>query len=140
MLSSGAVVTGYSRDTFIHVELPYKFSGMYCLTKALEEHLCRQYAVEYGLTIVALLPWSVVDGPTLSGKNGEALRYGPGFFGLVCRHDLAEACNLGLHVDLVGFQPFHIMATDEAEPWFDMERTHRILGWRPTETFAALKP
>ena len=41
--------------------------------------------------------------------------------------------------DLTGFQPFHIMATDEGENWFDMERTHRVLGWRPTETFARLK-
>lgn len=30
-MSSGAVVTGYSRATFIHVELPNKFSGMYPL-------------------------------------------------------------------------------------------------------------
>jgi UDP-glucose 4-epimerase len=139
-MSSGAVVTGYSRDTFIHVELPYKFSGMYCLSKALEEHLCRHYAAEYGMTIIALRPWSAADGRTMTGKDGRPLRYDAGYFGLVCRYDLAEACELGLAANLTGFQPFHIMATDEAEKWFDMERTHRILGWTPKETFASLKP
>lgn len=138
-MSSGAVVTGYSRDTFIHVELPYKFSGMYCLSKALQEHLCRQYAVEYGMTIIALRPWSVVDGYTMTHKSGQPVTYNRGYFGLVSRDDLGYACNLGLQADLAGFQPFHIMATDEAEPWFDMERTHRVLGWHPKHTFAALK-
>lgn len=138
-MSSGAVVTGYSRDTFIHIELPFKFSGMYCLSKALQEHLCRQYAVEYGLTVVALRPWSVVDGYTMTHKTGQPVTYNHGYFGLVSRDDLGHACNLGLHADLAGFQPFHIMATDEAEPWFDMERTHRILGWYPKHTFANLK-
>ncbi|MGH2458579.1 MAG: hypothetical protein ACRDIY_06895 [Chloroflexota bacterium] len=61
------------------------------------------------------------------------------YFGFVCRYDLARACALGLAVDLSGFQPFHIMATDEGERGFDLERTHRILGWRPRETFASLK-
>ena len=138
-MSSGAVVTGYSRDTFIHVELPYKFSGMYCMTKALQEHVCRQYASEYGMTVVALRPWSVVDGPTMTAKDGLPLTYNNVFFGLVSRYDLAEACNLGLFADLVGFQPFHIMATDEGERWFDLERTRRVLGWWPRETFARLK-
>jgi len=56
-----------------------------------------------------------------------------------CRYDLAEACDVALRADLTGFQPFHIMATSEGERWFDMERTHRVLGWRPSETFARLQ-
>jgi nucleoside-diphosphate-sugar epimerase len=139
-MSSGAVVTGYSRDTCIHVELPHKYSGMYGLTKSLQERVCQQYAADYGLTVVALRPWSVSDSRTMTAKSGQPLQYDKGFFGLVCRYDLADACALGLTAPLEGFQPFHIMATDEAEPWFDMERTHHVLGWRPTETFASLKP
>lgn len=139
-MSSGAVVTGYSRDTFIHVELPHKFSGLYPLTKSLQERIAEQYAVDAGMTVIALRPWSVSDGPTMTAKNGRPLQYDKGFFGLVCRYDLAEACALGLTVPLEGFQPFHIMATDEGEHWFDMQRTHRALGWRPQQTFASLKP
>jgi len=137
-MSSGAVVTGYSRDTFIHVELPMKFSGMYCLTKALQEHLCRQYAVEYGMTIIALRPWSVVDAPTMTDCNGQPLRYDGGFLPFVCRYDLAEACRLGLCAELTGFQPFHTMVGAENERGFDLERTHRVLGWQPREHFEHL--
>jgi nucleoside-diphosphate-sugar epimerase len=138
-MSSGAVVTGYSRDTFIHVELPFKYTGAYCFSKAMQEHACRDYAMMYGLTIVALRPWSVCDARTMRAKNGQPLTYDAGFFGLLDRYDLGEACNAGLATNLTGFQPFHVMATDEAEQWFDMERTHRVLGWRPRETFASLK-
>jgi len=138
-MSSGAVVTGYSRNTFIHVELPHKFSGLYPLTKSLQERVAEQYAAEAGMTVIALRPWSVSDGRTMTAKSGEPLRYGDAFFGLVCRYDLAEACALGLSVALEGFQPFHIMATDEGERWFDMQRTHRVLGWRPAQTFASLR-
>lgn len=136
-MSSGAVVTGYSQNSFVHVELPFKYSGMYCLTKALEEHLCIQYAAEYGLTIIALRPWSIADGRTMTYRNGASVTYNRG---LICRHDLAEACRLGLSVDLAGFQPFHMLATAEAEPFYDMQRTHQVLGWWPKETWARIAP
>lgn len=138
-MSSGAVVTGYPRDTFIHVELPFNYRGMYCLSKAMQEHLCKQYAWEFSLDIVALRPWDVCDSRTMTAKNGKPLQYDARFFGLVCRYDLAEACNAALRANIQGFQPFHIMATDEGERWFDMQRTHEVLGWRPQETFARLK-
>jgi nucleoside-diphosphate-sugar epimerase len=140
LMSSGAVVTGYSRDTFIHVGLPHKFQGLYCLTKSLQEIIARQYADEHGLTIPALRPWSVVDGRTYRAKSGEPLRSDGGFFGLVCRYDLAAACRLALTAPLTGFQPFHIMATAAGRRWFDVERTEQGLGWRPAVDFADLDP
>lgn len=141
LMSSGAVVTGYSRDTYIHVDLPHRFQGLYCLTKSLQEILARQYADEHGMTIPALRPWSVVDGRTYHHKNGQPLRAGDaGYFGLVCRYDLAEACRLALTAPLQGFQPFHIMATDEGRRWFDVDRTERFLSWRPVTDFADLAP
>jgi len=140
LMSSGAVVTGYARDTFIHVDLPHKFEGLYCLTKSLQEIIARQYAEEYGLTIPALRPWSVVDGRTYRHKNGEPLRSDAGYFGLVCRYDLAEACRLALTAPLEGFQPFHVMATTAGRRWFDVDRTERLLGWKPAVEFADLAP
>jgi nucleoside-diphosphate-sugar epimerase len=138
-LSSGAVVNAYGPGDFVHVDLPLHYTGLYALTKALQEHVGRQYAAEHGMTVVALRPWSVCDGQTMTAKGGGALRYDAGFFGLVDRYDLAEACDLALAAGLEGFQPFHVMATDEGERRFDVERTRRLLGWRPRETFAALK-
>jgi nucleoside-diphosphate-sugar epimerase len=141
LMSSGAVVTGYSRDTYIHVGLPHKFRGIYCLTKSLQERLATQYAEEHGMVIPTLRPWSVVDGPTYRHRGGKALIPGdPSYFGLVCRYDLVEACRLALTAPLDGFQPFHIMATDEGRRWFDVDRTERLLGWCPTVTFADLAP
>jgi nucleoside-diphosphate-sugar epimerase len=138
-MSSGAVVTGYPAETRRHVDLPFKYSGMYCFSKAMQEHACRDYAMMYGLTIVALRPWSVCDARSGTAKNGQPLRYDPGFFGLLDRYDLGEACNVALTAPLSGFQVFHVMATEEAESRFDMERTRSVLGWRPKETFADLK-
>jgi nucleoside-diphosphate-sugar epimerase len=140
LMSSGAVATGYSRDTYIHVDLPHRFEGLYCLTKSLQEVIARRYAEEHGLCIPALRPWSVVDGRTYRAKNGEPLRSDAGFFGLLCRYDLAEACRLALTAPLTGFQPFHIMATAAGRRWFDVDRTERLLGWRPAVDFADLDP
>jgi uronate dehydrogenase len=75
LMSSGAVITGYSRETYIHVGLPHKFQGLYCLTKSLQEIIAGQYAEEYGMTIPALRPWSVVDGRTY--RHREANRCAP---------------------------------------------------------------
>jgi nucleoside-diphosphate-sugar epimerase len=140
LMSSGAVVTAYPRDTAIHVDLPHRFRGLYCLTKSLQEVIARQYAEEHGLCIPALRPWAVVDGRTYRAKNGEPLKADDGFFGLVCRHDLAEACRLALTAPLTGFQPFHIMATAAGRRWFDVDRTEKLLGWRPAVEFADLDP
>lgn len=141
LMSSGAVVTGYSRDTFIHVELPHKFQGLYCLTKSLQESLATQYAEEHDMVIPALRPWSVVDGRTYSSRTGEPLQKdNPNYFGLVCRYDLAEACLLALSAPLTGFEPFHIASTAESRLKFDMDRTEKRLGWHPAVTFADLAP
>ncbi|MEA2582088.1 MAG: uronate dehydrogenase [Thermomicrobiales bacterium] len=139
LMSSGAVITGYSRETYIHVGLPHKFQGLYCLTKSLQENIAEQYAEEHGMTIPSLRPWSVVDGRTYRHRDGQPLDPGaPYYFGLVCRYDLAEACRLALTAPLEGFQPFHIMATAEGRRWFDVDHTERLLGWRPTVDFADL--
>jgi nucleoside-diphosphate-sugar epimerase len=135
-MSSGAVIEGHPRDTYIHAGLPHKFSGLYCLTKSLQERLAEQYAVEYGMTIPALRPWVIVDSRAMSHRFTDTLsRDDPDWFGFVCRYDLAEACRLALTADLEGFQPFHIMATAKGRRMFDVDRTEALLGWRPTVTF-----
>lgn len=139
LMSSGAVVTGYSRDTYIHVGLPHKFEGIYCLTKSLQERLAEQYATEHGMTIPTLRPWSVINSSTNRHWNGQEIKPGyVNYFGLLCRYDLAEACRLALTAPLEGFQPFHMMATEPGRRSFDVERTERMLNWHPKKTFADL--
>jgi len=137
-MSSCAVVTGYSRDTFIHAAIPLKFRGLYGLTKALQEHVCRQYADEHGMVVVALRPWSVVDGLTMTDAGGGRLARTGDFMPFVCRYDLAEACARGLIADLDGFQAFHILVGEGNERCFDLQRTRQALGWHPKTTFDSL--
>lgn len=140
LMSSGAVIEDYWPETpFIHVGLPHRFKSLYCLTKSLQERLGEQYATEYGMTIVALRPWVIVDSRlNLHRFTDQLSRDDRDYFGFVCRYDLAEACNLALTADLRGFQPFHIMATEEGCRRFDVAHTTEILGWRPTATFGEL--
>lgn len=139
LMSSGAVVTGYSRDTDIHVGLPHRYQGLYPLSKSLQERIAEQYAAEYGMDVVALRPWSVVDGPTASHTDGTALRRDdPSWFGFLCRYDLAEVVRLGLTASVSGFQPYHLMATPAGRASFDVDRTTRDLGWSPRTTFETL--
>jgi nucleoside-diphosphate-sugar epimerase len=139
LMSSGAVVTGYSRDTYIHAAIPHYFKGLYCLTKSLQERIAEQYAEEYGMVIPCLRPWSVVDGPTGTVKWGGGKiepQKAESHFGLICRHDLAEACRLALTAPLQGFQALNIFGSPAARRWFDVERTEKLLGWKPKYDFA----
>lgn len=140
LMSSGAVIEDYWPETpWIHAALPHRFKGLYCLTKSLQERLAEQYATEYGMTIPALRPWVIVDSRLNIHRFTDKLsREEPDYFGFVCRYDLAEACNLALTADLEGFQPFHIMATEEGCRRFDVARTTAMLGWRPTARFESL--
>ena len=139
LVSSGAVVTVYPHGTYIHAGLPHKFRRLYNLSKSLQERVAEQYAEEYGMVVPCLRPWSVVDGRIRQYRTGEPLRYDPKqFYGLICRYDFAEACLAALTAPLQGFQTFHTMATEAARPWFDVERTERLLGWKPKITFEDL--
>lgn len=140
LMSSGAVVTGYARDIYIHVGLPHCYKGLYPLSKSLQERIAEQHALEYGMTVVALRPWSVVDGRAMKHRFGEAAlsRDAHDYFGYVCRFDLGEACRLALTAPISGFQPYHIMSTAPGRATFDVDRTERDLGWRPEITFSEL--
>lgn len=140
LMSSGAVVVDYARDTFIHAGLPHKFRGLYNLTKSLQEIIGRQYAEEHGIAVVALRPWGIVDGRAYCTKQGEPLCASDMYFGLICRFDVAEACRLALTAPLDGFQVFHLMATEQGRRTFDVDRTERLLGWRPKVDFTEFAP
>jgi nucleoside-diphosphate-sugar epimerase len=143
-MSSGAVVTGYGRETYIYADIPHKFTGLYPLTKHLQEQLCRAYAQAYGMSIICLRPWSVVDGRErmtkgYGGKPGAPLKKESYNFGLICRYDLAEACDLALKMEDAHFEVFHTMPTAEGRKSFDQDRTEQALGWKPVHDFEPLR-
>lgn len=140
LMSSGAVVTGYARDIYIHVGLPHCYQGLYPLSKSLQERLGEQYAREYAMDVIALRPWSVVDGPTKRHhpEGGELSADDPSFFGYICRYDIGDAVRLSLTAPVSGFQPYHLMSTPPGRATFDVDRTARDLGWYPATTFEDL--
>ncbi len=138
-MSSGAVVTGYPADAAIHVGLPLRCSGIYPMTKCLQEVICQQEAEAHGLSIVCLRPWGIVDGRTNTGKDGNPLSPSGYYFGLICRHDVAGAVRCALEMPDLGYAVFHLMATPEGRARFDMDHTERVLGWRPACDFSHLR-
>lgn len=138
-MSSGAVVTGYGRDTYIHATIPHRFAGLYALTKSLEERICENYADAYGMAIVILRPWGVVDSRANRSKHEDRLTSKSSYFGLVCRYDLGRACALALENEAIRFDVFHIMPTLEARKMFDYARVEHVLGLKDACDFEYLK-
>ena len=138
LMSSGAVMEGYPPTKRLTADLPGKFTGLYALSKHLQEVIGRQYADEHGLVVPALRPWFVVDSRTWSRKNGRAIENDAELFGLICRFDLADAVVSSLSAEIVGFQPFHLMATEVGKARVDWERTEAVLGWTPSTDFRQL--
>lgn len=127
-MSSGAVVTGYGRETYIHRDTPSKFRGLYPLTKELQEVMCRHYFQTHGLPVVIIRVWSVVDSRLRTNRNGRPLAPESYSFGLVCRYDVGRTCKLALEHPNMDFDIFHIMPTAEGRKYFDHERAEKVLG------------
>ena len=133
--SSGAVHTGYPADTYLTGDLvPLKASNPYALTKILQEDMCRYFVERHGMSIICIRPWAIVDTATWTYTGGGAA--GDVYFGTIDRHDVARALLCALHVEGIDFDCFYVFATPEGYARADVERTERILGWKPRETFA----
>lgn len=133
--SSGAVHTGYPRDTFLSGDLtPLKAAGAYALTKLLQEDIARYFVEQHGLSIICIRPWSIINTETWKTSNGAPA--GAVNFGFIDRYDVARALLAGLRVEGIDFDCFYVFATPEGYARADVERTERVLGWKPLETFA----
>ncbi len=138
-LSSGAVITGYGRETHIDRDTPSKFSGLYPLTKELQEVMCRHYAEVHGLPVVMFRVWSTVDSRLRTDRNGRPLTSASYGFGLVCRYDIGRACGLALEHPHMAFDLFHIMPTVEGRKRCDYERVEQVLGLADARDFEFLR-
>ena len=87
--------------------------------------MCRQIHEAFGLPIVVLRPDYIVDSRLGIGKYREPLKIRNG---LVCRHDLAEACRLALERDEVKFDVLHVVGTPEADTTCNTARGREVLG------------
>ena len=133
--SSGAVHTGYPRDQYLTGDLlPLKAAGPYALSKLLQEETARYFVEQHGMSIICIRPWGIVDTATWTTTGGGS--GGEVYFGTIDRYDVARALLCALNVEGIDFDCFYINATPEGYARADVERTVRLLGWKPQETFA----
>jgi nucleoside-diphosphate-sugar epimerase len=111
-------------------------SGMYAITKLLQEELCRNYALAHGLSIACLrIAGGIVCGRTGTYKEGNPLRKEEYNEGWICRYDIAEACRLALLATDIAFEIFYIGSTPELFARVNIQRTVERLGWHPAHDF-----
>ena len=127
----GSCQTEHPRGIFFSADVRRPDTGLYGVTKRLQEELCRTYHDTIGMRIIVLRSDYVVDSRIGLGRYKEKLgpEHGnPVFNGVVCRHDLAEACRLGIETDRIDFDIFHIVGTPEADAHCNVARSREVLG------------
>ena len=102
--------------------------SLYAVTKRLQEEMCRQFHDAYGQSIVVLRPCSIMDSRRGLSKGGGKLGPGSWSQSWVCRHDLAEACRLGIETEGLGLEILHMAGTTEAEAHCNVARSREALG------------
>jgi len=126
----GSCQTVHPGGVFFSADVRRPDGTLYATCKRLQEEMCRQYHEAHGLSIVVLRPDYIVD--TRLGIDFTRAKLGPGGRptrnGMVCRHDLAEACRLALEHPTLGFDIFHIVGTPEAEKTCNVARSREVLG------------
>jgi nucleoside-diphosphate-sugar epimerase len=122
--------------TYLDIDSTPVPSGMYSLTKYLQEVLCHNYVLVHGFSIACLrIAGGIVCGRTASYKEGKPLGKGEYSEGWICRYDIAEACRLALLSNDISFEIFYIGSTPELFARVNIQRTVERLGWRPVYDF-----
>jgi nucleoside-diphosphate-sugar epimerase len=127
----GSCQTVHPQGEFFTADVRRPDASLYAVTKRLQEEMCRQYWDAFQLPLIVLRPDYIVDTRIGIGRQKERLgpeghRVGTGW---VCRHDLAEACRLGVEAGPdIGFDIFHIVGTTEADASCNVARSRTVLG------------
>ncbi|MBT5872860.1 MAG: NAD(P)-dependent oxidoreductase [Candidatus Latescibacteria bacterium] len=104
--------------------------SLYAVAKRLQEEMCRQFYDAFNLPIVVLRPSSIIDSRTDLLKGGVKLESGSWNVGMVCRHDIAEACRLALERTEPNFEVLHVAGSSEASSYCNVEETCETLGMK----------
>lgn len=128
----GSCPTVHPKGVFFSAEVRRPDASLYAVTKRLQEEMCRQFHDGYGLSIIVLRPDYIIDSRLGMGWGWSREKLGAGgrrrSNGWICRHDLAEACRLGLETGAVDFDIFHVVGTPEAEKTCNVARSREVLG------------
>ena len=126
----GSCQTVHPGGIFFSADVRRPDGGLYGITKRLQEEMCRQFYDAFGMRIIVLRPDYIVDSRLGIGRYREKLgtEARPYRQGWVCRHDLAEACRLGLESRDIDFDVFHVVGTPGAEETCNVARSRDVLG------------
>lgn len=102
---------------------------LYAISKRLQEEMCRQFHDAFNQSIAVLRPCSIIDSRLNLAKGGGNLEPGSWNTGMVCRHDLAEACRLAIEKDELGFEVLHMAGATEADEFCNTQRAREVLGF-----------
>ncbi len=123
----GSCATVHPKGLFFDADTRSVEGTQYGIQKRLQEEMCRQFHDAYGMKTVVLRPDYIVDSRAGIGRHRESLA-GSYRNGLVCRHDLAEACRLAAESTTIGHEVLHVVGTVEAKQTCNVERTQQLLG------------
>ncbi len=123
----GSCQTVHPKGVFFTSEVRRPDASLYAVTKRLQEEMCRQFHEAHGMRIIVLRPDYIVDSRLGIGTGKENIQ-GSYRNGLVCRHDLAEACRLAIESETIDFDIFHIVGTPEADDTCNVARSRDVLG------------
>jgi nucleoside-diphosphate-sugar epimerase len=122
------VVHGHTEPDRLPPDVPAKPYEVYGLTKYLGEEICRFYARQHGMSVVALRIATPVDLEDESLKE-KGIRPQQLAF-----PDLARAFRLAVEVPDIDFEILHIVGKTTQQRW-DLSRAKEVLGYEPEYGF-----
>lgn len=136
LISSIAVVDGQRRPgQMLTRDLPALPTGIYGLTKALQEQTAAYYHSKYGIGVVALRPCYVTDADTLVDKYQRSRPSVNWQF--IDRRDVAGAALAGIRATGVASGCYYIHGHPKGADMMETAPTKRDLGWTPRYDFSA---
>lgn len=123
----GSCQVEHPDGTFFTSDVRRPDGTLYAVSKRLQEEMCRQFHDAYGTSLVVLRPCSIIDSRLDLAKGGVKLGPGSWSVGMVCRHDLAEACRLAVEKEDIGFEVFHMAGAPEAEACCNVREAREVL-------------
>ena len=126
----GSCQTVHPQGIFFTADVRRPDGSQYAVCKRLQEEMCRQFYDAHDSRIIVLRPDYIVDSRLGINRRREKLgsEDAPVRNGCVCRHDLAEACRLGIESTTIDFDIFHIVGTSEADKTCNVDRSRSLLG------------
>ena len=110
---------------------PHPGTHLYCLSKSLGMETCRVFAENYGVYVIQILVWAMMDSESTSLVEGAGITP---FYATWA--DVGQALRCALTVDL-GRLPsrFEVFTVSAEFPHgkFSHEEVRRILGWEPSD-------